>query len=69
MLDEPTAALGADETEHLFGVIDQLRAETRRHVAFRNRHADGIADALAQRPGGGLDARGMAVFRVPVVLE
>jgi ribose transport system ATP-binding protein len=27
MLDEPTAALGAEETEHLFGVIDQLRAE------------------------------------------
>jgi ribose transport system ATP-binding protein len=27
LLDEPTAALGADETEHLFAVIDQLRAE------------------------------------------
>jgi ribose transport system ATP-binding protein len=27
LLDEPTAALGAEETEHLFGVIDQLRAE------------------------------------------
>src|SRR3954449_2291108 len=27
LLDEPTAALGAEETEHLFGVIDALRAE------------------------------------------
>src|SRR3954454_5366261 len=27
LLDEPTAALGAEETEHLFGVIDQLRGE------------------------------------------
>ena len=27
LLDEPTAALGAEETENLFGVIDQLRAE------------------------------------------
>ena len=27
LLDEPTAALGAEETEHLFAVIDQLRAE------------------------------------------
>jgi ribose transport system ATP-binding protein len=27
LLDEPTAALGAEETEHLFSVIDALRAE------------------------------------------
>jgi ribose transport system ATP-binding protein len=27
LLDEPTAALGAEETEHLFAVIDALRAE------------------------------------------
>jgi len=27
LLDEPTAALGAEETEHLFAVIDQLRTE------------------------------------------
>jgi ribose transport system ATP-binding protein len=27
LLDEPTAALGAEETEQLFAVIDQLRAE------------------------------------------
>ena len=27
ILDEPTAALGGEETEHLFAVIDQLRAE------------------------------------------
>src|SRR3954449_3325352 len=27
LLDEPTAALGAEETENLFAVIDQLRAE------------------------------------------
>ena len=27
ILDEPTAALGAEETDHLFEVVDQLRAE------------------------------------------
>src|SRR3546814_16983439 len=29
------------------------------------RHADGVGEALAERAGGGLDAGGVAVFRVP----
>ncbi len=33
-------------------------------VALGHGHADRRGDALAQRPGGGLDARGVAVFRV-----
>jgi hypothetical protein len=31
---------------------------------FGQRHADGVGDALAERAGGGLDAGGVAVFRV-----
>ena len=38
-----------------------MRAEEPR----RDRHADTVAAALAERPGGGLDAGGMAVFRMP----
>ncbi len=35
-----------------------------REPALRHRHADRVAAALAERPGGGLDPRGEAVFRV-----
>ena len=35
---------------------------SRREVALRDRHADRVAEALAERPGGGLDAGRMAVF-------
>ncbi len=45
-------------------VVDQLGAMARGQHAFGQRHADGIGDALAERPGGGLDAGGMAVFGV-----
>ena len=34
-------------------------------VAGRHRHADGVAEALAERSGGGLDARGVPVLGVP----
>ena len=43
-------------------VVHQLAAIARIQMAFRNRHAHGIGDALAQRPGGGFDARQMAIF-------
>ena len=43
-------------------VIDQLAAIARVQMPLRNRHAHGIGDALAQRPGGGFDARQMAIF-------
>ena len=47
------------------GVIDQPGAETRGQQALAQGHADGGRDALAERPGGGLDAGGEAVFRMP----
>jgi hypothetical protein len=34
-----------------------------------HRHADGVGDALAQRTGGDLNARGVAVLGWPGVLE
>ena len=37
-------------------------------VAGGHRHADGVADALAERAGGGLDAGRVAVLRVAGVL-
>ncbi len=48
--------------EHVGGVIDDVAAVKRRKVAFRDRHADGIGKALAERSGGGFDARRVAVF-------
>src|SRR2546430_8977162 len=36
--------------------------ELRRQPALRHRHAHAVAAALAQRPGRGLDAGGVAVF-------
>ena len=43
-------------------VIHEVRAEAGRHAALRQRHADGIGEALAQRAGGGLDPGGMPVL-------
>src|SRR5439155_23217039 len=34
------------------------------HQSLRDRHADGVADPLAERPGGGLDAGGETVLGV-----
>ena len=45
-------------------VILQVGTEFVSQLAFGNRHADGIGNALAERAGGGLDAGGMAIFRV-----
>ncbi len=39
--------------------------ELRRQGAFGDGEADGVGDALAQRAGGGLNAWGVAVLRVP----
>ena len=36
-------------------MIDQILSEHRFEMPLRDRHADGIAEALAERPGGGLD--------------
>ena len=46
-------------------VIDQVAAELPRQEALGDGHADGVAEPLAQRAGGGLDADGVAVFGVP----
>ena len=40
------------------------RVEARRGHLAGDRHADGVADALAQRAGGGLDAGRLAELRV-----
>src|SRR5690606_1319679 len=39
--------------------------EALRHQLFGQREADGVGEALAQRPGGGFDAAGDEVFRMP----
>ena len=52
-------AVGGD---HPGAVIDQRAAEPRRQQPLGQRHADGGGDALAERAGGGLDARVLAVF-------
>ena len=41
-----------------------VRVEQAALAAGRHGHADGVADALAQRPGGGLDAGGVPVLGV-----
>ncbi len=45
-------------------MVDQAVAEPRIHQPFGERHADGVGDPLAQRPGGGFDAGRVAVFGV-----
>ncbi|MNH99974.1 hypothetical protein D3C73_527570 [compost metagenome] len=55
------AAIAVD---HVCIVILQVGAEFVAQLAFGNRHADGIGDALAERAGGGLDAGGVTVFRM-----
>ncbi len=42
----------------------RLGVEQAALAAGRHRHADRVAEALAERPGGGLHARGVAVLRV-----
>jgi hypothetical protein len=49
-------------------VIDDrvpLAVERRGEVRFGDRHPDCVADSLSQRAGRGLDARRVAVLRVP----
>jgi hypothetical protein len=53
--------------EGVGAMVDDLVAVTvvlRGEHLLGQRHADGIADALAERPGGGLDAGGVAVLGV-----
>ena len=53
--------------DHEGAVVDDLvprAVEARGEVPLGERHADGVGEALAERPGGGLDARGVAVLGV-----
>ena len=43
--------------DHERVVVDELGAEAVAQHALGDRHADGVAEALAERPGGDLDAR------------
>ena len=45
-------------------MVDDVVAIALVEQAFGERHADGIAEPLPQRPGRGLDAGGMAIFGV-----
>ena len=42
-----------------------LTVELRRHYFLGQRHADTIANTLAERTGGGLNTGGIAIFGVP----
>ncbi len=44
--------------EHEGRMIDHVVAELGCEMPLGNRHADGIAEALAERAGGGLNASG-----------
>ncbi len=50
--------------QHIGLVIDEVIAEAGGQVALGNGKAHGIGKALAQGPGGGFNAGGMAIFRV-----
>ena len=43
--------------EHIGVVIDDVAPNSAREMPFGDRHADGVGEALAERAGGGLDAR------------
>jgi ribose transport system ATP-binding protein len=72
LLDEPTAALGAEETEHLFGVIDQLRAEgvSFVYVSHRLEEIARIADrVVVLRDGRWVAAHDTAQVPVAQLIE
>ena len=48
--------------EHIGVVVDELVAELGAEMPLGERHADRIADALAERPGRRLDAGGEAAL-------
>ena len=46
--------------DHEGVVVDDVGAEPGAQVGFGDRHADGVGEPLAERPGGDLDAGGVA---------
>jgi ribose transport system ATP-binding protein len=72
LLDEPTAALGAEETEHLFAVIDQLRTEgvSFIYVSHRLEEIARIADrVVVLRDGRWVASHDSAQVPVPQLIE
>jgi ribose transport system ATP-binding protein len=72
LLDEPTAALGAEETEHLFACIDQLRAEgvSFIYVSHRLEEIARIADrVVVLRDGRWVAAHDSAQVPVSQLIE
>jgi ribose transport system ATP-binding protein len=72
VLDEPTAALGAEETEHLFAVIDQLRAEgvSFIYVSHRLEEIARIADRIVVlRDGRWVASHDTAQVPVPQLIQ
>ena len=57
-------AVAADRIDVVVEQREVRRVVARRQPALGDRHADAVAAALAERPGGGLDAGGEAVFRM-----
>ena len=64
LLDVAVGADGVDLVVERRVAERGVRVEQAVLAAGGHRHADGVADALAERTGGGLDAGGVAVLRV-----
>ena len=50
--------------EHIGRMIDGVVAEFGGEMPLGDRHADGVGETLAERAGGGLDARRDEIFRM-----
>ena len=64
LLDVAVAADAEDPVVERRGAVRGVGVEQAALPAGGHRHADGVADALAERAGGGLDAGGVAVLGV-----
>ena len=51
--------------EYIGRMVDHIVAELGREVPLGDRHADRVGEALAERAGGGLDAGGDEILRMP----
>ena len=64
LLDVAVGAQGVDVVVERGGALRSLCVEQAALLAGGHRHPDRVADALAERPRGDLDAGGVAVLRV-----
>src|SRR5579862_3275386 len=58
-------AVAADAEDAMVEQARLVAIEMRLEMLCRDRHADHVADALAERPGGGLDARNAPMLGMP----